>query len=93
MYHSYEHALLWSVQPLCYLPLPSQSPLFNSFQYYISWCPLPADVKYFNIVTIILFPFPPPKFHRVVPVSQTSSTYKFVHDHVCFCVYIYLLDL
>jgi hypothetical protein len=30
------------------------------------------------------FPFPPPEFHREVPLL--CSTYKFVYDHVCFCV-------
>jgi hypothetical protein len=34
-----------------------------------------------------------PKFHRVFALLQMSSTYKFENDHVCFCVYVYLLDL
>jgi hypothetical protein len=34
-----------------------------------------------------------PELHRVVPLLQTCSTYEFVHDHACFCVYVYLLDL
>jgi hypothetical protein len=43
------------------------------------------------LLTIILFSFLTSlEFHRIVPVLQT---YKFVYDHVCFCVYVYLLDL
>jgi hypothetical protein len=34
-----------------------------------------------------------PEFHSVVPLSQTCSTCVFVNDHICFCVYVYLLDL
>jgi hypothetical protein len=53
---------------------------FYILQYY--WC------------SIILFPFPSfPKVHRVVPLLQTCSTYEFVYEHTCFCIYVYLLDL
>jgi hypothetical protein len=31
-----------------------------------------------------------PKFHTVVPLLQTCSTPEFVHDHVWFCVYVFL---
>jgi hypothetical protein len=31
-----------------------------------------------------------PEFHRVVALLQTCSTSEFVHDHACFCVYVYL---
>jgi hypothetical protein len=34
-----------------------------------------------------------PKVHRVVPLIKTCSTYKFIYDHVCFCVYVYVLYL
>jgi hypothetical protein len=34
-----------------------------------------------------------PKFQGVVRLLQTYSTYKCVNDHVCFCVYVYILDL
>jgi hypothetical protein len=41
--------------------------------------------------SITLFSFPSfPKFHRVVPLLQTSSTFEFVYDHACFYMYIYL---
>jgi hypothetical protein len=44
--------------------------------------------------SVILFSFPSfPEFHRVAPLVQTCSTSKFVYNHACFCVYVYLLDL
>jgi hypothetical protein len=44
--------------------------------------------------SIILFSFPSfSKYHRVVPLLQTCSTYEFVYDNTCFYVYVYLLDL
>jgi hypothetical protein len=43
---------------------------------------------------ITLSSFPSfPEFHRVVPLLQTRSTSEFVYVHVCFCVYVYLLEL
>jgi hypothetical protein len=36
------------------------------------------------------FPFRFPKFHRVVPLLITCSTFEFVYDHACFCVCVYL---
>jgi hypothetical protein len=43
-------------------------------------------------ISIILFSFflSFHEFHRVVPLLQTCSTFEFVYDHVCFCVYVYL---
>jgi hypothetical protein len=35
------------------------------------------------------FPFPPP----LSAILQTCLTYKYVYDHACFCVHVYLLDL
>jgi hypothetical protein len=44
--------------------------------------------------SIILFFFPSSSdFHRLVPLLQTCFTYKFIYDHVWFCVYVYLSDL
>jgi hypothetical protein len=44
--------------------------------------------------TVILFSFPSiSKFHRVGPLLQACSTNEFLYDHVCFCVYVYLLYL
>jgi hypothetical protein len=71
------------------LALPSHPPFFNSFQY-ISLYPLPSYCQ----CSIIFFSFLSfPEFHRVVPLLQTCSTYTLVYDHVCPCVYLYLLDL
>jgi hypothetical protein len=40
---------------------------------------------------IILFSFPSfPKFHRVVPLLQTCSTFEFVYDQARFCEYVFL---
>jgi hypothetical protein len=53
------------------------------------------DIMYFNIVDYhsLFLSFLLPKFHIVVPLLQTCTIYKFVCDHVCFCVYVCLLDL
>jgi hypothetical protein len=41
--------------------------------------------------TLSFFFFPSfPKFHRVVPLLQTSSTSEFVYNHACFCIAVYL---
>jgi hypothetical protein len=76
--------------------LPFYLPI-SIFQHlsYISLYPLPSQLLCFTILlSIILLSFLSfPKFHRVVPLSQEWSTYEFVYDQVCFCVYVYLLDL
>jgi hypothetical protein len=93
---SCECTILCSVQPSLWLsPSFSLLPLlFNSFQS-VSLCHLPAQMQYILIFLIsILFFFSSfPKFHKIVPLLQTCSLYKCAYDHVCFCVYIYLLDL
>jgi hypothetical protein len=41
-----------------------------------------------------LFYFPSfPKFHRVVPLLLTCSTFECVYDHSCVCVLVHLLYL
>jgi hypothetical protein len=48
---------------------------------------------YFDISSI-LFSFPSyPELHRLVSLLQTCSVYKCVCDHICFYVYVCLLDL
>jgi hypothetical protein len=70
-------------------PFPPILPGFNGFQD-ISLCPLPVWVEV--LLTIILFCFLISlEFHSIVPLLQTYSTCRCVHDHAC--VYIYLLDL
>jgi hypothetical protein len=73
-------------------PMSSQLPFFNSFQY-ISLYPLPSLMRFTILLILyyILFSFPWfPKYHRVVPLLQTCSTYEFAYDHVCFCIHVYL---
>jgi hypothetical protein len=43
---------------------------------------------WYSIILFSFFSFP--EFHRVVPLLQTCSTTEFIHDHVWFCVYVYL---
>jgi hypothetical protein len=82
--------------PLCYsaLPLPSCPPLFSSFQY-LSLCPLPAQMwNISTLLAIVLSSFPSsPEFNSVVLPLNTCSACGWVDDSVCFCVYVYLLDL
>jgi hypothetical protein len=41
--------------------------------------------------SIILFSFPSfLKFHRVVPLLPTYSTFELVYDHAYVCIYVYL---
>jgi hypothetical protein len=69
------------------LPLLSHPLLVNSFQY-ISLYPLPA--MYFDF----FFSFTSSSgIHRVVPLLQTFSSYKFVYDQVWIYINVYLLDL
>jgi hypothetical protein len=71
------------------------TPIFQCYQY-ISLYPLPSQILYIMILLTLYHSFSCPsfpKFHSVVPLLQTYSTYMFVYDHVCFCVYSYLLDL
>jgi hypothetical protein len=45
---------------------------------------------YVILLIIILFSFLSfPGFNRVVPLLQTCSTFEFVYDHACFCVFVY----
>jgi hypothetical protein len=70
-----------------YLP----PPFFNSFQYIYILYLHRRYLLWYCWCFIILLSFPSfPKFHRVVPLLQICSTYEFVYDHVCFCVYVYL---
>jgi hypothetical protein len=83
--------LLWSIQLLPCSPLSLASHLHYSTAFNPSTC----TVMYFNIVMLCysLFLSLLPEFHRAVPLVQTCSTSEVVYDHVCFCVYVYLLDL
>jgi hypothetical protein len=73
------------------LPLPSHFPL--------NICPYILYLHRYFILrycwhSIIPLSFPSsPELHSVVPSLQTCSRYMFVYDSVCFCVYVYLLDL
>jgi hypothetical protein len=46
------------------------------------------DITHFSIGLQSLFLFLLPKYHRVVSLLQTSSPYKCIYNHVCFCVHI-----
>jgi hypothetical protein len=101
-------SLLWvyftlvSSTPCITLPYPfaSHPPFFNSFQYTSLYHPYILYLQRHNVLqycwcSIILFSFPSfPKFHRVVPLLLTCSTYEFVYDYACFlCIcllWIYL---
>jgi hypothetical protein len=98
MYSLHGYTLLWSIQSLPLhsftplLPTPHFSTAFNTYPYtlYLHRC---YALQYCWCSTI-LFSIPSfPKFHRVVPLWQICSTSVFVYDHVCFCVYVYILDL
>jgi hypothetical protein len=82
-----------SFNPFHYSPLPllSYPPIFSTHPHilylHIWWY---GD----HCCSSILFSFPAfPEFCRVVSLLQTCSTYAFVYDHTCFCVYVYLLDV
>jgi hypothetical protein len=46
---------------------------------------------WYRWLSVIVFPFPSsPKFYRVVQLVQICFSYKCVHDHAWFCVYVYL---
>jgi hypothetical protein len=96
MYPYCDYSLLWSVQPLPLLSLtPSlPHPLFNSFQYILSY-PLPAQMEWISIfLTIIIFSFPFfPELHRIVSLLQKSSTYKIIYDNLWFSIYVHFLVL
>jgi hypothetical protein len=70
-----------------YLPLPH----FSKFSIHILISSTFTDVMFCDIGDALLFFFP--EFHRVVILLQTCSAYKFIYDHACFCVHVYLLDL
>jgi hypothetical protein len=73
-----------------YLPPPHFSIAFNTYPYilYLHRCYVLLCCWCFIIFSFSSFP----KFYRVVPLIQTGSTYVFVYDRICFCVYVYLLD-
>jgi hypothetical protein len=78
--------------PLAFISHP---PFLNSFRYTFL-APLPSQVLCLIILLMChhsLFLPLLSEFHRVGPLLQTCSTYEFVYDHACFCVYVYLLDL
>jgi hypothetical protein len=69
-------------------PIPHYSTAFNICHYilYQHRCYLFQYCCLYNF----LFLSSSPEFHRVVPVWQICFTYKFVYDHVGFCV-IYIV--
>jgi hypothetical protein len=84
--------LLWFVQALPFtIPYPFISHLpfstaFSTHPYnlYLHRC----YVLYYWCLMILFF-FPSfPKFHRVVPLLQTCSTFEFINDHAFF---VYML--
>jgi hypothetical protein len=84
--------------PFHYSSLTSLSPtppIFEQLSIHILISSTFTDLMFYNITDALSFsfPFPFPKFNRVVPLFQTYSTYEFVYDHTCFCVYVYLLYL
>jgi hypothetical protein len=91
-----EYTLLWSTQPLLSLsltPLPP-IPLFQQLSIPTLISSTFTDVMFYNIVDALSFSFLSfPEKHRVVSLLQTCSTFEFVYDHACFCVYVFLLDL
>jgi hypothetical protein len=50
-----------------------------------------SQMLYIKILMLHHSPFL--SFLPQVPLLQTCSTYKFIYDHVCFYVYVVLLDL
>jgi hypothetical protein len=73
-------------------PTPYYSAAFGTYHYVIylhRW-----NIFQYCWFSIILFSVPSyPRFHRTVSLLQTCSTYKYVYDHVCFCVYIFWIYL
>jgi hypothetical protein len=67
-------------------PFPSHPPFCNSFQY-PSFYLLPSHPMVCAVTDALLFSFP--EFHRAVPLLQTCSTYEFVPNCACFCVYVW----
>jgi hypothetical protein len=78
-------------------PLPLYLPpsIFQQLSVHILVSSTFTDVMFYDITDVLsFFSFPSfPQFHRVVPLLQTCSTSEFVYNHVCFYVYICLLDL
>jgi hypothetical protein len=77
------------------LSLSSHYTFLDSFQY-ISLCLLMmlCYVFWYCWGAIILSSLPSfLELHKVVPLLETCSTYEFLYNHVCVCVYVYLLDL
>jgi hypothetical protein len=96
MYPSCEYTVLWSVQPLPLLSLSLPAPIINQFSVHIVLSSTCTDAVCFDIVDSLSLSFPFPllsEFHRVLPLLQICFIYKWIYDHVWFCVYIYLLDL
>jgi hypothetical protein len=77
--------------PFHYSPLPLYlpSPSFKQLSLHILTSLPSSDVMQYYWCAIILFSFPSfPKCRRVIPLLQTCSTYEFVYDHSCLCVYV-----
>jgi hypothetical protein len=97
MYSSCEYTFLWFVQAFSLLSL-TLLPLCPNFQQLSIHIFISSTFIYIIIYFLVdalsfTFSFPPsPKFHRVAPLLKTCSTYESVYG-VCFCVYVYLLDL
>jgi hypothetical protein len=75
--------------PYSFLLTPHYSIIFNSYLYilYLHNC------KVFRYYWLLFSSFPSsPKFHRVVPVLQTYSIYKYAYYHVWF-VYMFIFWL
>jgi hypothetical protein len=76
--------------PFLYSPLPLLAPIFNNFQY-ISLYTLPLQTLCFIMSLMFydsLFLSLITEFYRAVSLLQIWSTYEFVYDHACFCVYV-----
>jgi hypothetical protein len=100
MYAYCGYTLYWSIQPLpllSFIPLPTHThpTIFQQLLIHILISStLTSYVLLYYWCSIILFSFPSfPEFHREVPLLKTCSTSEFVYYHVCFCVYVYLLNL
>jgi hypothetical protein len=95
MYPSCECTVLGPVQPITlphlFPPIPYDSIAFSTYPTCTSTC---TDVMHLILLMLILlFSFPSSQVPREVAPLQICSTYKCVCDRVCFCVYIYLLEL
>jgi hypothetical protein len=94
MYGHCGYTLLWSIQSLPLLsltplpPNPHFSTAFSIYPYifYLHILRYAILLMLYHSLFLSLFP----EFPRVVPLSQTCSTYEFVYDHACFCVCVYL---